>query len=137
MAISRREFVHGGIAAFTVGFAAPSFLSELARAQGRARRNLVVLYLSGGNDALSTLIPYTDSQYYARRQVLAIPAAQVLQVGTDRGGNALGMHPRLTGLKSIFDAGRLAIVQRTGYQNSSRSHFLGTDIWSTGDPGSP
>jgi uncharacterized protein (DUF1501 family) len=137
MAISRREFVRGGVAAFTVSFAAPAFLSDLARAQGRSQRNLVVLYLSGGNDALSTLIPYTDQQYYARRPVLAIPAANVLQIGSDRGGNALGLNPRLPGLKAIFDSGRLAIIQRTGYPNSSRSHFLGTDIWSTGDPGAP
>ena len=137
MGMTRREFVHGGVAAFTVGFAAPAFLSDLARAQGRAQRNLVVLYLSGGNDALSTLIPYTDQQYYARRPTLAIPAANVLQIGSDRSGRPLGLNPRLPGLKSIFDAGRLALIQRTGYPNSSRSHFLGTDIWSTGDPGSP
>ena len=96
-----------------------------------------MLYLSGGNDALSTLVPYTDPQYYARRPTLAIPPANVLQIGTDRAGNALGLNPRLTGLKTIFDAGRLAIIQRTGYPNSSRSHFQGTDIWSTGDPRSP
>jgi uncharacterized protein (DUF1501 family) len=46
----------------------------------------------------------------------------------------LGLHPRLTGLKQIFDRGRLAFVQRTGYENQSRSHFQGTDIWSTADP---
>jgi uncharacterized protein (DUF1501 family) len=137
MAISRREFVRGGVAAFTVSFAAPAFLSDLARAQGRAQRNLVVLYLSGGNDALSTLVPYTDAQYYARRPTLAVPAANVLQIGRDRAGNALGLNPRLPGLKSIFDAGRMAVIQRTGYPNSSRSHFQGTDIWSTADPGSP
>jgi uncharacterized protein (DUF1501 family) len=137
MPITRREFVRGGVAAFTVSFAAPAFLSDLARAQGRSRRNLVVLYLSGGNDALSTLVPYTDAQYYARRPALAIPAANVLQIGSDRAGNALGLNPRLTGLKTIFDAGRLAIIQRTGYTNSSRSHFQGTDIWSTGDPSAP
>ena len=137
MPVSRREFVRGGVAAFTVSFAAPAFLSDLARAQGRAQRNLVVLYLSGGNDALSTLIPYTDPQYYARRPVLAIPAASVLQVGSDRSGKALGLNPRLGGVRSLFDAGRVALIQRTGYPNSSRSHFLGTDIWSTGDPGAP
>lgn len=137
MPITRREFVRGGVAAFTVGFAAPAFLSDLARAQGRSRRNLVVLYLSGGNDALSTLIPYNDPQYYARRPALAIPAGNVLQIGTDRGGTALGLHSRLTGLRTIFDQGRLAIVQRTGYPNSSRSHFQGTDIWSTADPSAP
>src|SRR3954453_9813174 len=132
--LTRREFVRGGVAAFTFSFTAPAFLSDLARAQGTSRRNLVVLYLSGGNDSLSMVVPYNDPQYYARRPVLGIPAANVLQIGTDRGGAAIGLNPRLTGLKTIFDAGRLAIIQRTGYQNSSRSHFQGTDIWSTANP---
>jgi uncharacterized protein (DUF1501 family) len=137
MPVTRREFVRGGVSAFTLSFAAPAFLSELALAQGRSRRNLVVLYLSGGNDALSTLIPYNDAQYYARRPSIAIPAGQVLQIGSDSSGAALGLNPRLTGLRSIFNSGRLAIVQRTGYPDSSRSHFEGTDIWSTADPRSP
>jgi uncharacterized protein (DUF1501 family) len=134
MKVTRRQFVKGGVTAFTVSMAAPAFLSDIARAQGASRRNLVVLYLSGGNDALSTLIPYTDPFYYSRRPTLAVPAANVLQVGADRAGKALGLHPRLTGLRQIFDVGDLAIIQRTGYPNSSRSHFLGTDIWSTANP---
>jgi len=134
MKVTRRQFVKGGVTAFTVSMAAPAFLSDIARAQGASRRNLVVLYLSGGNDALSTLIPYTDPFYYSRRPTLAVPAANVLQVGADKSGKALGLHPRLTGLRQIFDAGDLAIIQRTGYPNSSRSHFLGTDIWSTANP---
>jgi uncharacterized protein (DUF1501 family) len=137
MSMTRRSFVKGGVAAFTVSFAAPAFLSDIARAQGRSRRSLVVLYLSGGNDALSTLVPYTDGQYYARRPTIAVPAANVLQIGSDRSGAALGLHPRLTGLRTIFNAGRLALIQRTGYPNSSRSHFEGTDIWSTADPRAP
>ena len=137
MPITRREFVRGGVAAFTLSFAAPEFLSDLARAQGRSRRNLVVLYLSGGNDALSMLIPYTDSQYFARRPTIAIPASNVLQIGSDVSGRPLGLHPRLAGLRTIFNAGRLAFIQRTGYENSSRSHFEGTDIWSTADPRVP
>jgi uncharacterized protein (DUF1501 family) len=137
MAITRREFVRGGVAAFTVSFAAPAFLSDLARAQGRSRQNLVVLYLSGGNDSLSMLIPYNDPEYRNRRPTIAIPAANVLQIGSDRSGVALGLHPRLTGLRTIFNSGRLAFIQRTGYANSSRSHFEGTDIWSTADPRVP
>ena len=42
MAISRRDFIRGGVAAFTVSFAAPAFLSDIARAQGARARNLVV-----------------------------------------------------------------------------------------------
>lgn len=137
MSMTRRDFVRGGVAAFTMGFAAPAFLTDIARAQGRSRRNLVVLYLSGGNDGLSTLIPYTDAQYYARRPTLGIPAASVLQIGSDSGGTPLGLNPRLTDLRTIFNAGRLAIIQRTGYPNSSRSHFQGTDIWSSADPSTP
>jgi uncharacterized protein (DUF1501 family) len=134
MKVTRRQFIQGGVSAFTVSFAAPAFLSDVARAQGASRRNLVVLYLSGGNDAISTLIPYGDSFYYSRRPTLAVPAANVLQVGTDSSGKVLGLHPRLTGLRQIFNQGALALIQRTGYTNSSRSHFLGTDIWSTANP---
>jgi uncharacterized protein (DUF1501 family) len=134
MKVTRRQFVKGGVAAFTVTLAAPEFLSELARAQGSSARNLIVLYLAGGNDALSTLIPYNDVFYYSRRPMLAVPAGNVLQVGTDRSNVALGLHPRLTGLKQIFNQGRLALIQRTGYPSQSRSHFQGTDIWSTANP---
>ncbi|MEO2198497.1 MAG: DUF1501 domain-containing protein [bacterium] len=134
MQFTRREFMRGGVAAFTVGFAAPAFLSELARAQSATGRSLVVLYLSGGNDALSTLVPYTDPSYYSRRPGVAVPASNVLQVGADLSGHPLGLHPSLTGLKSIFDAGRLAIIQRTGYADASRSHFKGTDILATANP---
>jgi uncharacterized protein (DUF1501 family) len=134
MTITRREFVKGGVAAFTFTFAAPEFLSDLARAQGARGRNLVVLYLSGGNDALSTLIAYNDPFYYSRRPTLAVPAGSVLQIGSDSSNVALGLHPRLTGLRQIFNQGRLAFIQRTGYENQSRSHFQGTDIWSTANP---
>ena len=132
--ITRREFFKGGIAAFTISFAAPEFLSDLARAQGSASRNLVVLDLTGGNDGLSLLAPYTDPFYISRRPTLAIPAGQILQVGSDSSGKPLGLHPKLTGLRDIFNQGRLAIIQRAGYENSSRSHFSGTDIWSTANP---
>ncbi|HEY6509093.1 MAG TPA: DUF1501 domain-containing protein [Vicinamibacterales bacterium] len=137
MSISRRDFIRGGVSAFTVSFAAPAFLTDIARAQGARARNLVVVYLSGGNDSLSTVVPYQDPFYYSRRPTIAIPAGQVLQIGTDSSGKALGLHPRLGGLRAVFDAGRLAVVQRTGYQNSSRSHFQGQDIWGTASPTQP
>lgn len=134
MRISRRLFIRDGVATVTLGLAAPAFLSAIAQAQGLSSRRLVVVYLGGGNDALNTLIPYQDPSYYSRRPTIAIPAGQVLQVGTDAAGRALGLHPRLGGLSNIFNEGRLAIVQRTGYQNSSRSHFEGAGIFGTANP---
>ena len=134
MQISRRLFIRDGVATVALGLTAPAFLSAIAQAQGLSSRRLVVVYLGGGNDALNTLIPYQDQSYYSRRPTIAIPAGQVLQVGTDAAGRALGLHPRLGGLSNIFNEGRLAIVQRTGYQNSSRSHFEATDIFGTANP---
>jgi uncharacterized protein (DUF1501 family) len=134
MAISRRVFIRNGVATVTAGLAAPSFLSRIAELQGAGTRNLVVVYLGGGNDSLNTLVSYQDAAYYSRRPTIAVPAGQVLQVGTDGAGHALGLHPRLGGLLNIFNQGRLALVQRTGYENSSRSHFEAGDIWGTANP---
>ena len=131
MNFSRRQFVKGGVTAFTFGFAAPQLMCEIAFAQSVPSRNLVVVYLGGGNDSLSTVIPYRDPFYASRRPTIAIPAGNVLQIGRDSSGIELGLHPRLIGLRSIFNSGRLAIVQRTGYANQSRSHFTGFDIWGT------
>jgi uncharacterized protein (DUF1501 family) len=137
MKFTRREFIRDGVAAFTVGFAAPAFLSDLARAQGATGRTLVVLYLSGGNDALSMLVPYQDPAYYTRRPTQSVPAINVIQIGADRSGVALGFHPRLVGLKQMFDAGHWTLVQRSGYPQSSRSHFTCTDICATASPSNP
>ena len=134
MQISRRLFIRNGVATVALGLTAPAFLSAIAEAQGLSSRRLVVVYLGGGNDALNTLIPYQDQNYYSRRPTIAIPAGQVLQVGSDAAGRALALHPRLGGLSNIFNEGRLAIVQRTGYQDSSRSHFEATDIFGTANP---
>ena len=109
MRISRRAFVSRGAAAFTVGFCAPSFLGDIARAQSVSQRNLVVLYLSGGNDALSFLVPYGDSSYYSRRPTLAVPSESVLPIGSDSSGTLIGLHPNLSGLRSMFDDGQVAL----------------------------
>jgi uncharacterized protein (DUF1501 family) len=134
MRISRRIFIRDGVATVTLGLSAPAFLSAIAEAQGLPSRRLVVVYLGGGNDALNTLVSYQDPSYYNRRPSIAIPAGQVLQVGTDAAGHALGLHPRLGGLLNVFNEGHLALVQRSGYANSSRSHFEASDIWGTANP---
>jgi uncharacterized protein (DUF1501 family) len=135
MSVSRRIFIRDGVATVTLSLAAPSFLTAIAQAQSsNPNRRLVVVYLGGGNDSLNTLIGYRDAAYYNRRPSIAVPAGQVLQVGTDASGMAMGLHPRLGGLHAIFNEGRLALVQRTGYPNSSRSHFEASDIWGTANP---
>jgi uncharacterized protein (DUF1501 family) len=133
MKITRRTFVKGGVSTFTLGFIAPALLTDMAKAQAATNRNLVILNLDGGIDGLSVVIPYKDPYYFSRRPTISLLEQTVLPIGTDTASRTLGLHPRLTGLKTLFDQGRLAITQRVGYANSSRSHFVGTDIESTAD----
>lgn len=135
MKLSRRSFVKASAAMLPIGFAAcqDNNHSKDVSSPSIKDRNLVVLYLAGGNDALSYLIPYSDPDYYRRRPTQAIAANETLNIGQDRNGTKLGLHPSLTGLKNIYEQGNSAIVQRVGYQNASRSHFLGNDIVSTAD----
>ena len=85
--------------------------------------------MSGGNDGLNTVVPYTEQAYYQSRPTLAIPANQVLPLN-DR----IGLHPNLKKLKGIWDGGQVALVQGVGYPNPNRSHFRSMDIWHTAAP---
>src|ERR687887_1442627 len=89
----------------------------------------VVLSLSGGNDGLNTVIPYTNGLYYDYRPNLGIPADQVVRLN-----NELGFHPTMAPLKTFWDEGKLAIFLGIGYPHPSYSHFRSMDIWHTCEP---
>jgi len=90
---------------------------------------LVVLQLSGGNDALNTVIPYGDPLYRDNRPKVGIPEDQVLPIN-----NYIGFHPAMGPIKKLYDEGKVAIIQGIGYPNPSRSHFRSMDIWHTCEP---
>ena len=96
-----------------------------------AKKNpvFVVVQLSGGNDFMNTLIPYTNSVYYDNRKLLNIPQEDVLPLDT-----TLGWHPEMAPFKELYDKGMVAVVQGIGYPDSNRSHFRGMDIWHTCTP---
>ena len=92
-------------------------------------RVIVVLSLSGGNDGLNTLIPYSNPTYYDYRSTLGISEDQVIRINDE-----VGFHPSMTELKEIYDQGNMAVIQGVGYPNPSRSHFRSMDIWHTCEP---
>jgi uncharacterized protein (DUF1501 family) len=90
---------------------------------------LVVLQLSGGNDALNTVIPYSDPLYLENRPVVRIDPQKVLPIN-DR----LGFNPAMEPIKALWEQGKVAIIQGIGYPHPNRSHFRSMDIWHTCEP---
>lgn len=93
-------------------------------------RVLVIIYLAGGNDGLNTVIPLEYySQYNGLRSNIAIPESSVLKLA---GMPETGFHPAMTGMRALYDEGKLAIVHSASYPNPDQSHYRSTDIWMTG-----
>ena len=91
---------------------------------------LVVLQLSGGNDALNTIVPYTNPLYMDNRPMVRVAEDQVLPIN-----DQLGFNPAMGPIKSLYDDGKVAVIQGIGYPNPNRSHFRSMDIWHTCEPG--
>jgi uncharacterized protein (DUF1501 family) len=90
---------------------------------------LVVVTLYGGNDGLNMVIPAGDPAYQKARPQLAYPASEALALR-----DGLSLHPSLTGLRGLWNAGRLAIVRGVGYPKPDHSHFRSMAIWQTASP---
>ena len=86
---------------------------------------LVVLQLSGGNDYLNTVIPYTDSGYWDARPGVRIPEGDVIDLD-----GRLGLHPSMGVINGMYGQDNVAIVHGIEYANSIRS----MDIWHTCEP---
>ncbi|MGH9341456.1 MAG: DUF1501 domain-containing protein [Acidobacteriota bacterium] len=136
--MNRRAFLKNFTLISTMTWA-PSFLvrgikaaqaAGMAQAlEGNPNRILLVIELAGGCDGLNTVVPFTNDKYYAARPTLRIDPADILRLN-----DQLGFHPALTGLKDLYDQGRVALVQGVGYPNPNRSHFRSRDIWHTAEP---
>lgn len=90
---------------------------------------LVVLQLTGANDYLNTIIPYTNPFYRDARPRVAIPEAAGLPIDDE-----LAFNPNMGTVKQLYDQGKVAIIHGIGYENSPRSHFRSMDIWHTCEP---
>jgi uncharacterized protein (DUF1501 family) len=71
-------------------------------------------------------VPYANDYYHKARPRIGVDPGAILKINDD-----LGLHPSLAGLKDLYDAGHLSIVQGIGYPNPNRSHFRSTEIWQT------
>ncbi len=129
---TRREFIRRAAGIASVAWTVPTFLDRTAWAlDGKSPaaadgRILLVVQLSGGNDGLNTVVPFTNDDYYKARPKLAVRPSEVLKLN-----DHFGFCPEFARLKPIFDEGKMAIVEGVGYPNPNRSHFRSMEIWHT------
>jgi uncharacterized protein (DUF1501 family) len=139
--LKRRDFLKAGLvfgagaAGLAAGYAAvPDAFAQAvyaAKQEGVNNDNvLVMIQLAGGNDGLRTVVPLSDPKLHDLRPILSGPmVSQALPLTTD-----FGLNHNLSGIKGLWDKGKLAIVQGVGYDNPTFSHFESIRIWETGDP---
>ncbi|MFM6925864.1 MAG: DUF1501 domain-containing protein [Ferruginibacter sp.] len=133
--MKRRDFLRTSVPAvvlptvingFSVkAFGAESPLAQLLNGSTPNDHVLVIVQLSGGNDGLNTVIPIENySNYFNARSNIAIPENKILQLTAKT-----GLNPAMTGMKALYDQGKLSVVQAAGYPTPNFSHFRATDIW--------
>src|SRR5688572_6795830 len=105
--------------------------ANAAAAASDSRRILVVFEWFGGNDGLNTIVPYGEPAYYRHRPTIGIKERDVLAIDA-----RVGWHKSLSGMKRLYDEGKVAVVQGVGYDRPSFSHFTSISYWHTAAPNS-
>jgi uncharacterized protein (DUF1501 family) len=98
--------------------------SKSAKGSKTDQRRLVIIELSGGNDGMSTLVPFGMTGYKDLRSRIAIDPKDLLHIN-----DQVGLHKNL---KALQNRG-LAIVQGIGTPNPDGSHFAMMERWWKGD----
>lgn len=145
MAITRRQFITRTGMATAGTLLGPRLFENAFVRQAMAdtigNRYLVVFFLDGGNDGLNTVVPYQSgalrTAYDANRFNINLSqsALSATTIGTDPGsGSQLALHPGLAGLRQLYQAGKVAVVQGCGYPDYTLSHEEARNIWQTANP---
>jgi uncharacterized protein (DUF1501 family) len=134
--LTRRDFLRQSLAVVSVGAAVPGVFGRAvigaaeeessASVQGKT---LVVVQLAGGVDGLNTLVPFGDPAYRDHRPSLGIAEQDLLPID-----GSFAFNRALAGVKELYDAGKVAVVQGVGYPKPNYSHFKAMDIWQSADP---
>ncbi|HUF50895.1 MAG TPA: DUF1501 domain-containing protein [Longimicrobiales bacterium] len=141
--LSRRQFV-AGAAAITGGILVepifPAWLPKvvLAESADSTRDIIVSVFLRGGSDGLSLVVPFFDDDYYAGRPTLAVPRPD--SAAANRGialDDRFAFPQAMAPLIPAFVTGELLAVHATGSVDSSRSHFDAQRFMEVGKPRDP
>jgi len=130
---NRRTFLKGGLGVGVAALGAQLVTSRVsyAAADTPTKGTLVVIFLRGGLDGLSLLVPAADPAYLANRPGVGIQSSKLIQM--DRG---FGLHPSMAPLKPLIAKGMVAAVPAVSTPDLSRSHFQAQDCLERGSTNS-
>ncbi|MCW2967113.1 MAG: hypothetical protein JWM71_885 [Solirubrobacteraceae bacterium] len=133
--MSRRSLVLRGagmaLAVYGAGKLVPGAFEEgIAEAAGApAQPVLVSIFMAGGVDGLNVLAPTEDATYQKLRPTIGLTSASTLPVS---GNSALRWNSAAASLKTLHDAGKVAIAPAIGYDHPDQSHFTSRHFWEVG-----
>ena len=125
--LDRRSFLTALPGAAAGAALLPSALVQVARGQaGTGRDALITIFLRGGLDGLSLVIPWGDPEYAVHRRDGASDLSVTPSHFLDE-SHFFGLHPAASPLLTPYGEGRLAFVHQAGLKvNGTRSHFDAT-----------
>lgn len=130
--LTRRTLLRGVLATGAAMAIGPNLGVRFASAATPSGSDtLVVLFLRGGFDGLSAIVPVTDADYYSLRPTIGIPAASTVALTS-----TFGLHPALAPLKPLWDKGTFGVVHAAGLTAPNRSHFSAMEEIERAAPGS-
>jgi uncharacterized protein (DUF1501 family) len=133
--LARRDVLRAGLIGLgggVAGFGAGPVNEAAAAAPAKVGdRILVVVELSGANDGLNTIVPFTNDAYYRARPKLGLKPEKLRKLD-----GQYGVQKGMAGFERLFKNGELAVVHGVGYANPSFSHFTSMAYWQTGAPNS-
>ena len=103
-------------------------------------RILVIVRMSGANDGLNTVIPVNQYDQYA----ILRPDIKIAKTGangyipldtTVNTARLVGLHPKMTGFKGLYDSGKMLVMNGVGYPNPNYSHFRSEYLMQAGKDG--
>jgi uncharacterized protein (DUF1501 family) len=135
---NRRTFLKGGLGIGVAALGSQLVTSRVsyASADTPSTGTLVVIFLRGGMDGLSLLVPtkaVDNTALIAARHNVGIKASDTIALDTTRG---FGLHPAMTPLQSLITAGKVAAVPAVSTPDLSRSHFQAQDCLERGSTNS-
>ena len=130
--VSRRGLLAGSLALAGASTVVGSAVVTASPAQAASASSvLVVVSLRGAADGLSLVVPHADPVYYGARPRISVPADRLLVKD-----GMFGLHPAMSALVPLWEAGKVAAFHATGLPVANRSHFSAMEELEDADPGS-